>query len=54
MADSSPPEVTAFSWVPPMPRGLVRDIRVRWALEEVDRDYRTRLFDRRVSRPEDR
>ncbi|MCB2061188.1 MAG: glutathione S-transferase family protein [Novosphingobium sp.] len=54
MADSSPPEVTAFSWVPPMPRGLVRDIRVRWALEEVDRDYRTRLFDRRVSGPEDR
>jgi len=26
--------VTTFDWVPEMPRGFVRDIRVRWALEE--------------------
>ena len=27
--------VSAFRWVPPFARGLVRDLRVRWALEEV-------------------
>lgn len=47
-------ELTAFSWVPPMPRGLVRDLRVRWALEEIGQPYRTRLYDRRTSGPEDR
>lgn len=47
-------EITAFSWVPPMPRGLVRDLRVRWALEELGLPYRTRLYDRRTSGPEDR
>ena len=47
-------ELTAFSWVPPMPRGLVRDLRVRWALEEIGLPYVTRLFDRRTSGPEDR
>ena len=47
-------EVTAFSWVPPMPRGLVRDLRVRWALEEIGLPYSTRLFDRRISGPEER
>jgi hypothetical protein len=26
--------VTAFKWVPPFAQGLVRDLRVRWALEE--------------------
>jgi len=25
--------LTTFDWVPEMPRGYVRDIRVRWALE---------------------
>lgn len=38
-------EVTAFRWVPPLAAGLVRDLRVRWALEEAGRDYRERLFD---------
>ena len=27
-------KVSAFRWVPPFARGLVRDLRVRWALEE--------------------
>jgi glutathione S-transferase len=27
-------EVSAFNWVPPFAQGLVRDLRVRWALEE--------------------
>ena len=26
--------VTTYDWVPEMPRGFVRDLRVRWALEE--------------------
>jgi glutathione S-transferase len=29
-----------FDWVPEMPRGHVRDIRVRWALEEAGLPYR--------------
>ena len=36
-------EVTAYRWVPPMARGFVKDIRVRWALEEIERPYRVRL-----------
>lgn len=36
--------ITAFDWVPDTGRGLVRDIRVRWALEEVGQDYAVRLL----------
>ena len=36
--------VTAFRWVPPMVQGLVRDLRVRWALEEVGLPYKARLI----------
>lgn len=36
-------EVTAYSWVPEMARGYVKDMRVRWALEEIDMPYRVRL-----------
>lgn len=32
--------LTTFDWVPPPPRGFVRDIRVRWALEEAGLAYR--------------
>ncbi len=32
--------LTTFDWVPQMPRGLVRDLRVRWALEEAGLPYR--------------
>ena len=38
-------EVSAFKWVPPFARGLVRDLRVRWALEEAGLPYRARLID---------
>jgi glutathione S-transferase len=31
--------LTTFDWVPEMPRGYVRDIRVRWALEEAGFPY---------------
>ena len=32
--------LTTFDWVPELPRGLVRDLRVRWALEEAALPYR--------------
>ena len=32
--------LTTFDWVPEKPRGFVRDIRVRWALEEARLPYR--------------
>lgn len=44
-------EITAFRWVPEFARGLVRDLRVRWALEEAGLDYRVRLLGR--ERPAD-
>lgn len=46
-------EVTAFRWVPDFAQGLVRDLRVRWALEEIGRPYRVRLLDALNPRPED-
>jgi glutathione S-transferase len=44
-------EISAFRWVPPFAQGLVRDLRVRWALEEAGMDYRVRLLDQQ--RPAD-
>ena len=41
----APIEITAFRWVPDFAQGVVRDLRVRWALEEAGLDYRVRLFD---------
>jgi glutathione S-transferase len=32
--------LTTFDWVPAKPRGYVRDLRVRWALEEAGLPYR--------------
>ena len=32
--------LTTFNWVPEPPRGYVRDLRVRWALEEAGLPYR--------------
>ncbi|HUZ13901.1 MAG TPA: glutathione S-transferase family protein [Caulobacteraceae bacterium] len=37
------PTITAFSQSPDRGRGLARDMRVRWALEEVGRPYDVRL-----------
>jgi glutathione S-transferase len=37
-------EITAFEWVPDFAKGVVRDLRVRWALEEAGLDYRVRLL----------
>jgi glutathione S-transferase len=36
--------ISAFRWVPPFARGQVRDLRVRWALEEAGLPYRVRLL----------
>jgi glutathione S-transferase len=37
-------KVTAFAWVPPFAEGLVRDLRIRWALEEAGEPYEERLL----------
>jgi glutathione S-transferase len=46
-------EITAFRWVPNFAAGLVRDLRIRWALEEIGRPYRVRLLDALNPRPAD-
>lgn len=37
--------ISAFRWVPTFARGQVRDLRVRWALEEAGLPYKTRLLE---------
>ena len=37
--------ISAFRWVPPFAQGQVRDLRVRWALEEAGLAYKTRLLE---------
>src|SRR5215472_16044082 len=37
--------ISAFRWVPAVARGQVKDLRVRWALEEAGLSYRTRLLE---------
>ena len=41
--------VTAYKWVPPFAQGLVRDLRARWALEEIGVPYRVNL----IAHPDD-
>lgn len=43
MAEGTP-IITAFDWVPDFAKGQVRDLRVRWALEEAGQPYRTRYL----------
>ena len=38
------PTITAFAASPDRGRGLARDMRVRWALEEVGQAYEVRLL----------
>jgi len=35
-------ELVTYDWVPEPPRGFVRDLRIRWALEEAGLPYRVR------------
>ena len=37
--------ISAFHWVPDLARGQVRDLRVRWALEEAGLPYQARLLE---------
>ncbi|MEI4506025.1 glutathione S-transferase N-terminal domain-containing protein [Sphingopyxis sp. CCNWLW253] len=37
-------EITGYQWVPPFAEGRIKDLRIRWALEEVGRPYRERLI----------
>ncbi len=41
-------QVTAFRWVPPFAQGYVRDLRVRWALEEAGLPYEATLIDPQI------
>ncbi len=45
-------EITAFDWVPDFARGFVRDLRPRWACEELGLDYAEKLISA-VDRPAD-
>lgn len=44
--------VTTFDWVPEAPRGYVRDLRLRWALEEAGLPYRVESVPFRDRGPE--
>jgi glutathione S-transferase len=48
---TAPIEITAFDWVPRFARGHVRDLRPRWACEEMDLAYRERLISA-IDRPD--
>ncbi len=47
----SPVRISAFDWVPDFARGQVRDLRVRWALEEAGIDYAVKKLDATTERP---
>lgn len=49
---SASAEITAFRWVPDFAAGLVRDLRIRRALEEIGRPCRIRLLDALNPRPD--
>ena len=38
------PRITTFGWVPEFARGFVRDMRPRWAFEEVGQRYAVKLI----------
>ena len=44
--------LTTYDWVPEPPRGYVRDLRVRWALEEAGLPYRVESVPFRDRQPE--
>jgi glutathione S-transferase len=45
-------ELTAFGWVPPTSQGYVKDLRVRWALEEAGLPYQVTLIDGEIKASE--
>ena len=44
--------ITGFGHVPKFAQGLVRDLRLRWALEEISRPYRVELLDAMAPKPD--
>jgi glutathione S-transferase len=46
-------EVTAFDWVPPTSQGYVKDLRVRWALEEAGLPFQVTLVDGQILASDD-
>lgn len=44
--------IAALCWVPPEVRGYVKDLGVRWALEEAGAPYEVELIDPRVPKPD--
>ena len=36
---TAPITITTYDWVPEFPRGYVRDLRIRWLMEEIGRPY---------------
>ncbi|UZK64739.1 glutathione S-transferase family protein [Sphingomonas sp. M1-B02] len=49
----APVRISAFAWVPEFARGQVRDLRVRWALEEAGIPYSVRKLEAMTARPAD-
>ncbi|MEN7536920.1 glutathione S-transferase family protein [Aurantiacibacter flavus] len=47
---NAPITISAFSWAPEFARGNVRDLPVRWMLEEIGRDYEVELLDAKTPR----
>lgn len=50
VTETAPFEITVFKWVPDFAQGFVRDLRPRWACEEIGLDYAERLIG--LERPE--
>ena len=51
-AQSAQLQITGFDWVPDFARGFVRDLRPRWACEEIGLPYSMRLLNAAAPRPE--
>lgn len=45
--------ISALTHTPAFTHGLVRDLRIRWAFEEIGRPYRVELFEGMKPRPDD-
>lgn len=45
--------ISALTHTPAFTHGLVRDLRIRWAFEEIGRTYRVQLFEGMKPRPDD-
>lgn len=52
MTDTAETVISAFDNVPAFAKGMVRDLRVRWALEEIGRDYAVQNLDAFKPKPE--